>query len=200
METTIYFQKQRTSSYTHSEKQGGVSVQQVISPDTITLKDFNTDAVAFVLADYDYRPVGEIKEPYKNEWHDEHGDDEYIPDELMMEAYELELTIGCKFTPNNATPSIIPTSVSKEIKKLINYFKCGGEFMFLIPDSELGKRNVRFQSYDDDSKMYKQKVVINGNTNYEYVLQFKVTLKVNDPDYVVSTKMVILPGEKRILI
>lgn len=200
MESKIYFQKHKETAYTHTEVQGGKTVTQDITPDTVLLSDFNNEYVKFALLAYDYKPIGEIKEPYKNEWHDEHGDEEYIPDELMLEAYEVELTIGCMFTTmDSTTPVLVPPSVTTQIKRLINYFRCGGEFMFLIEECGLGRRNVRFQSYEDDARIYHQRVLKNGKKGFEDILQFKVTLKVNDPDYIVQMSTVIIPGNKRLL-
>ena len=118
--------------------------------------DFRTlDSWGLVLCEAPIQLMSDVKEPYKNDWPDEHGDEEWA-DALYYQSYEFELTMAIRWL-------------------------AAGEFMLWFEHGNLGRQKVRYAGYEDDAHMWKQKIRSGGNDKDEWVVKFKIKLKVNDP-------------------
>lgn len=124
------------------------------------LTDFNiyTGNVPF---NTDYK----AKQLPKNSWFDEDGDDEYVPDTLKLEAYEMSFEVGYK--------GAFQTAVSAG-ETLVNWFLNAGEFSMYCDYNQVGRTHVRFVS------MSKPTVMV-SNEDEGDIYKWNITLKVNDP-------------------
>lgn len=111
----------------------------------------------------------EVKEPYKNNWLDENGDDEYVPYTLPLKAFEYTVKFFVKTLSTDGSTPIekLNYQVNNFLNKMIG-------FEFKIWDSwqERGFQKVRF---------VKSVVEERDITDESAWMIFSVTLKVNDP-------------------
>jgi len=108
------------------------------------------------------------KDPYKNTWHDEDGDEEY--NEVMhYESFELSVSFYLK-TFDDAEG----TSEKSMRRQLDSFFSKIRQGEFMIYDSYLGLgfSGVRYSGFKEDS--------IKRRKNWTRVI-FSVTFKVNNP-------------------
>lgn len=119
----------------------------------------------------------EIKEPYKNDWFDENGDDEYVS-ETYAKAIELEVKFYIKTLAATNTDPIDTLNTQKA--NFRSKIKSG---FFKIYDSwqKVGFQKVRFVKDEVE-----QRVV---NDDHAWMI-FSVTFKVDDP----VTKMTMSSG------
>lgn len=115
------------------------------------------------------------KEPSSHNWHDEHGDDEYIPaDGLYMEAYSIKVSFGCKLINNgNGFNAAAVDDVRSKVGQFLEYLRASGMMYLYSSYTRIGRRNVRLESVSDNAKWKSE--------NGEEWLTFDVTFKVNDP-------------------
>ena len=134
------------------------------------------DDFSMFLKDAQFKPFPEAKELYSNEWYDEDGSDEYIPDVLEMASYTLSLEFAYKGTKESAYEAI---------KTFVDYLTgrdgSGAEMSFYSTYLGFGRRSVRFVSIDDSAELVRE--CAGGD-----ILIFKVTFKVNDPIYDVKAE------------
>lgn len=104
------------------------------------------------------------KELPKRSWNDEHGDDEFVPDELMMESLTHSVKFGYKGDKFSA---------NAVIKSFLDYLSKGGSMKIYDEYNGIGRQHVRFSSMSDDAELVRDE---EGD-----ILIFTVTLKVNDP-------------------
>ena len=141
---------------------------------------FSTGAAQDILSVYsvvvkahDYPSEFKIKEPYKNNWHDQNGDDEYIPSGgLYIEAFTFNLECAM-FAKGNTEQAAID-----DLNAGIRAF-------------QTSLRSGRFKTYDaytgygfKDVRLVSMQNV--GSDNYRVEgknarVIFSLTLKVNDP-------------------
>jgi len=116
----------------------------------------------------------EVKEPYKNDWKDEHGDDEYIPSTLCRKAFEFTVKFYVKTyavtgnSPQTAI-SVLNGQIADFRAKLL-----GGEMKVWDSWQETGFQKVRYVKDDADSA---DREIDGGSAR----VIFSVTFKVNDP-------------------
>lgn len=115
-------------------------------------------------------PIGKAKELPVTEWSDEDGDDEYIPDTIPIEAYEIEISLACVCNAGEAYSKIM---------SFFNYItgrdeaNPGGELIIYDTNTGIGRKGVRYSEYGDDA--YKM------NQGGQDTILFTVKFKVNDP-------------------
>lgn len=126
------------------------------------------DNWGIVCKDFPFKMYGEAKELPSNDWKDEDGDDEYIPSELKIASYELEVEFVYKGDMNTAN-----TNIKAFLDYLTGRGGTGAEFMVYDTFTKIGRQHVRFVSVDDDI-FWRQE---DGGD----VVVFVVTFKVNDP-------------------
>lgn len=138
---------------------------------------FRASEYGIYAVDVPYIDRPTAKEPYKNEWHDEDGDDEYT-EQLFFEAQEYEFTCGYKqFNMIDRTHDF-----EKELAQALGtlfydidaiYFECG----------HWGRKNVRLIGVATDAYVFE-------DGSGQSILTFKVKLKINDPMTRIKLQMV----------
>lgn len=109
------------------------------------------------------------KEPYKNEWLDEEGNDEYVA-EMHYESFEFDVEFYIKTKGENSEATL-----RSQIDGFFGHIKSGN---LLIYDSYtgLGRKDVRYAGYSEGS--FKRKM--DGSDKWSRAI-FTITFKVNDP-------------------
>lgn len=105
-----------------------------------------------------------VKDIPKREWHDEDGDDEFVPDEQKYKAYEMEVSLGYKGDMGTA---------NEKLRALQDYL-AGGTMRFYDSYNKTGRQGVRFVSISDDAELVRNDA--DGD-----ILIITVRMKVNDP-------------------
>lgn len=110
-----------------------------------------------------FKPIGDVKAPFTRNWPDQNGNDVFIPDQQVFEAYDIECDFvyyGDKDTASQMVNTFIYA-----------YLASGGLFMLYDTYTHIGKTNVNYKSISPD-KYYNEQ---------ENVVIFKMTFTVNDP-------------------
>lgn len=111
-----------------------------------------------------FKPCDSVKEPVKREWHDEHGDDEYIgKDGLYMAAYENKVKFLFKGEAYGA---------NEKCRSFVNYLRTTGMMKMYCDFNKIGRQHVRLKSIDP---------VLYRDPENEDLLVMSVTFKFNDP-------------------
>lgn len=105
------------------------------------------------------------KEPYRNEWKDEDGDEEYTK-KMYYEAFEFEVSFYVK-TLGSSAASTLRSQVLAFFDKVKD-----GEFKTYDSYTGMGFHKVRYAGYTEES--------FKSRSNYARAI-FKVKFKVNDP-------------------
>ena len=141
-----------------------------------------SDAAAWDTRDYGLLaqtqpfPEGiEVKEPYKNDWHDEHGDDEYVA-QMYFQAFEYTVKFYIKAYPD-ATNHKSAVAVLNGLRNQFRAKLVPGEFKIWDSWQERGYQKVRY---------VKDVVETREVNDDEAWMIFAVTFKVNDPATAVS--------------
>jgi hypothetical protein len=109
------------------------------------------------------------KQPYKSEWLDADGDDEYTG-KMYYEAFEFDVTFYIKTIGDNAGKELI-----EQMQSFFDKIK-SGEFKIYDSYTGLGRRKVRYAGFNEEE--YKRRY-ISGNGWARAI--FSITFKVNDP-------------------
>lgn len=118
------------------------------------------DAYNIRIKSIPFKPFPDTKEIVKREWYDQHGDDEFIPENMFFKAYEIDVKLTYIGGVDSARDSIFP---------LLQYMQ-GSEFFLYDEYSKVGIR-CRYDSYLNDA-FYRR-----GSD----IVEFSVKLKVNNP-------------------
>jgi len=129
------------------------------SPVKETAEDFNIYEVGSK-----FYGGASAKELPKRNWNDEHGDDEFVPSDLMMEPVSHSVKFGYKGDKYSA---------NKALKDFIDYLSKGGSMKIYDEYNKIGRQHVRFSSVSDDAELVR--------SDEGDILIFTVNLKVNDP-------------------
>ena len=115
-----------------------------------------------------YPALPDAKEPYKNDWLDEDGDDEYVAD-MHYEAMEFSVSFFVKTfaTTTDSAVKVLRGQIDSFFSKIRN-----GGFKIYDAYTGLGRQDVRYVSYKEDE--FKQR------KNWARLI-FTVTFKANDP-------------------
>lgn len=112
------------------------------------------------------------KEPYKNSWKDEDGDDEY---NFVMKyeafTFDVKFLIISEDEVYGNTIITAAQSINTQLNEFFDTVK-QGEFKIFDSYTGLGRQRVRYDGYKEDD--FKER---NGKARVE----FTVTFKVNDP-------------------
>lgn len=103
-----------------------------------------------------------VKDLYKQSWHDEDGDDEYLPENPSYESYEMKVDFVYNGEANTA---------NDKIRQFLQFLQ-GGWLTLYDEYTGIGRQKVRYVSVDDDATLYRRT---------KDVVQFSVNFKVNDP-------------------
>lgn len=108
------------------------------------------------------------KSPYKNEWYDEHGDDEYV-DEMYYSSIEFDVIFYVKAYDNNGI------TAEEQLRNQIEAFFLKiykGEFKIYDSYTGIGRQHVRYAGYTEESFVRRQ--------DWARAI-FKISFKINDP-------------------
>lgn len=145
-----------------------------------TLADYN-----LIAKSNPYPILPKPKAPYKNDWLDENGDDEYLA-HLYYEAFEFDVQFYIR--ANGSTPEV-------DIRSAINAFFTGilntGALRFYDSYTGVGYTKVRYAGFKEDLFQ----VTGSGNNQTARCI-FTITFKVNDP--VTRTTIETVSNVKRI--
>lgn len=110
-----------------------------------------------------FNPFPKLKEPPKNSWYDEDGDDEFLPATPRYEAYEMAINFIYKGAAGTA---------NAKIRQFIDFLQ--GAYMSIYDEHSLiGRQKVRYVSTEDDATLLRRSDID--------VVEFTVNFKVNDP-------------------
>lgn len=119
------------------------------------------------------------KEPYKNEWLDENGDDEYNK-KMFYESFEFDVQFYVKAIGGNAE-AVLLSQIEAFFEKIKE-----GEFMIYDSHTGLGRQKVRYAGFN--SEEYKRRY--KATADWARAI-FSVTFKVNDP----ITRIILREGK-----
>lgn len=126
------------------------------------------DNWGIVCKDFPFKLYGEAKELSSQDWMDEDGEDEYVPSELKIASYEMDVEFVYKGDMNTA---------NVKIKEFLDYLTgrggTGAELQVYDTYTKIGRQKVRFVSIEDDIFWRQEE---GGD-----VVVFVVKFKVNDP-------------------
>lgn len=112
-----------------------------------------------------FKPFADLKDIPSHDWHDQHGDDEYIPDYPFYKAYEID----CEFVYMG-----VHGTAKEYILNFLKYLAENGEFTIYDTYTKIGRTDVRYVSYDPD--------IFHSSDGHDDIVVFKVKLKVNSPN------------------
>ena len=130
----------------------------------------DSDEWGIRISDIPFKVKGDAKELPSNDWHDEHGSEEFIPDELPMKAYDTTVSFVFKGAKGTA---------GAKIKSFLDYLANGGRFKMYVEEYKMGRQHVRYDSYDPNAEYIDDD---DDNKDGEDIILFKVKLQVNDPE------------------
>ena len=139
-----------------------------MSPSAATID--TQDAWGIVCRDFPFKIYGEAKPLPSVNWHDSHGDDEYIPSTLFIDAYELKVDFAYKGTRDSANAAI---------RSFLNYItgndglNQGAELMVYDTYTRIGRQKVRYVSVAEEMTVRND---FDGD-----LFTFSVTFRINDP-------------------
>lgn len=142
-------------------------------------KNILTDYSVVVKA-HDYPMALKVKEPYKNDWKDENGDEEYIPSAgLKVEAFTFKLECAMFARPTEASQGVSAQTEMEVLNAGIRTFRSalisGGLFKTYDSWTGFGFQNVRLSEFPMPNQDAYD--AVDGMAR----VIFTVILKVNDP-------------------
>lgn len=111
-----------------------------------------------------FKVFPDMKDIPGRDWYDESGTEEFLPAMPFYKSYEID----CKFVYIGTYQS-----ANTQIKSFLKYLAEGGFFKFYDTYTKIGRTNIRYVGNNEDV-FYRRE----GNND---IVQFNVTLKVNDP-------------------
>lgn len=130
---------------------------------------------------HEYPSKRKVKQPYKNDWKDQHGDDEYT-DHLFYEAFTI--TAKCVIFTLEQDSDTARAELKKQVRNFQNAI-AQGEFRIYDDWTKFGFQKVRIDEFRE---------ITQGSFsawNNRCRLIFDVVLKINDP----VTNMVLSEGQ-----
>ena len=109
-----------------------------------------------------FHVIGDLKEPYVNNWYDQQGEDVAYPDTPTYEAYDMECEFVYMGSKDTAQAMVV---------LFIKYLAENGMFKFYDTFTNIGRTNVRYKKQTED--LYYNEA--------ENIATFKLTLRVTDP-------------------
>lgn len=158
------------------------------------------DAIDLIGAPYyiivkspDYPPY-KVKEPYKNDWLDEHGDEEYIASSgLYVEAFSLNLECAMfAIGDQGQTEEQLIANLNARLRAFRENLRAAGFFKIYDSFTGFGFKDVRLEEFptpDAENYSVTSKFaltqsggsLVKTRVGDQVRLIFTVTLKVNDP-------------------
>lgn len=90
------------------------------------------------------------KTPYKNDWKDESGDDEYnAPGTMVYEAFEFSVSFYLKAKTDEVASA--QRHIRTKMLDLVSKMQASGEFAYYDSYTDLGWKQVRYAGYNEES-------------------------------------------------
>lgn len=128
-----------------------------------------------VVREHDFPSELQVKEPYKNDWKDEHGDDEYIP-ATGLYAAAFTYSLDCVMFARNNSEAAAIADIEAGIAAFKTALLTAGLFKVFDSYTGHGFKEVRLSRFPKPSR---------GDYEVESKdkvrLMFSVEFKVNDP-------------------
>ena len=137
----------------------------------------NTTEWGLVAKTNPYPLLPNPKEPYKNNWHDEHGDDEWVQ-EMYYES--IELTVSFYVKAYDSSERSAEEQLRKQIDDFFRKIK-SGEFRIYDSYNGVGRQKVRYAGYSEEQFIRRE--------NWARAI-FQISFKINDP----VTRMIMKDG------
>lgn len=125
---------------------------------------------------------GETKDLYKNDWKDEHGEDTYIPDTLMLKAYDLRVKFAYKGSLNTAygvltsfrdfLTGAAETKIYEGGVETQEVADGGASLDLYFPHTGIGRQKCYLKQFADTDFT---------KSNIDDVLEFSAVFRVTDP-------------------
>lgn len=122
-----------------------------------------------------YPAMPEPKEPYKNDFPDENGDDEYTA-AMRYQAFTFQVQFYVKtfdVVTGNTVTKTAAAVLREQVASFFDHIK-NGEFKVFDSYTGLGRQKVRYDGYEEEEGAFK------ARRNWARLI-FTVTFKVNDP-------------------
>lgn len=113
-----------------------------------------------------------VKDIPTRSWHDEDGDDEFVPETYKYKSYEMSVKLACKGDSMSSNTTI----------KALKDYLSGGQFEIFDTFNGIGRQHVRFVEIPDDAVLYRHYL------GEEECLVFTLKMKVNDPKTDITLK------------
>lgn len=130
-----------------------------------------------------FKAGGKTKDLPKRDWHDEHGEDTYIPSKLMLDAYDAEFEMACVVVGSqwNLSPAVQKIEAFKKwLTGNDSESGSGAELKIYSPYSSIGRQGCYLSEISNEDPVVQLKQ--NGDNIYkENVVTFKVKFRVTDP-------------------
>ena len=127
---------------------------------------WSTEVYGLVAKSNPYPIMPNPKDPYKNDFKDANGDDEYVQ-EMFYESQEISVKFYCKVPGASEAEKLLRHQVAAFFEKIKK-----GEFLIYDSYTGIGRQKVRYAGYEEDSFV--------ARDDYARVI-FTVKFKVNDP-------------------
>ncbi len=149
----------------------------------------NTESeFGMVVSEIPFRFTGDVKEPYGNDWKDEHGMDVYLPDEgLKMKAYDMDVTFIYK---GPRTEGNQQKTFAEDLRAFLNYLTgndattsggtttyYGSRLTIYDTYNGVGRQDIYVKSVSPD--VFVRQPVSNGTT--QEIGRFTIKFTVCDP-------------------
>lgn len=117
-----------------------------------------------------------VKQPYKNDWRDRHGDDEYM-DNLYYEA--ISYSMKCVMFTDEANSDVARATMKEQLYEFRDFIGRGA-FRIYSDWTKMGFQNCRLEEFPEPSE--DDFTEMDGHCR----LIFNVKIKINDPATVMT--------------
>lgn len=121
------------------------------------------------------------KEPYKNEWMDEDGDEEYTE---VMHYEPMEISVGFYIKAYDSPAGTAQEQIREQVESFFSLIK-HGEFKIYDSYTGLGRQKVRYAGFNEDTFKSRRRQGSNWAS-----ATFSLRFKINDP----ITRVVMYDG------
>ena len=129
---------------------------------------FDTLELGLLAKSNPYPLLPSPKDPYKNDWIDEHGDDEYVAE---MYYQSIEFSVSFYVKAYDADGKTAEEHIRQQVEAFFSKIR-EGEFMIYDSYTGIGRQKVRYAGYSEESFIRRQ--------DWARAI-FTISLKVNDP-------------------
>lgn len=135
---------------------------------------------AIVCAHVPFKAGGKTKDVAKRSWYDEHGEDAYVPEDLMFEAYDAEFEFAYVGRELASNPFDLGLAYAT-IKSFKEWLTTDGSVMSIYsPYASIGRKGCYLLEMNNEECCV-QTVQQGSNVYNENVLTFRAKFRVTNP-------------------